>query len=249
MHAPIMTILAFVAVPAVAETVVAPPAIRVVGHGSVETPPDIAVITYVLRGEGATSDDAVLTLVSKREPTDSALTGKAEVQTGKLAVNAARDKACDGDDDYDERTRLSSGVCTIKGYVATMSVTAKVKPVADAGTLLGLIGRLGASDPSLENFALSEPAAAQRAAIAAAVRDARQQASAIAAASGVALGRLRRVEDARAQSVNADDIVVTANRAPPEVTPPPIKVTLSPEPIETSATLNVEFEIDGSAIP
>lgn len=227
----------------------APAVIRVIGNGSVETAPDIAVVTFALRGEGATSDDAVRALVATRGPIERALAGKAELRTGRLAINAARDKACDASDgDYDAKLRLSTGPCAIRGYVASLAVTARVRPVAEAGTLLGLIGRLGAVDPSLREFAVSEPGPAQTRAVAAAIVDARRQAEAIATATGVTLGRLRRVDDQRASNIDANEVMVTASRAPqdqPVVAPPPIAVALSPEPVETTATLTVEFEIGG----
>ena len=220
-----------------------PSTIRVVGHGVARMPPDFAVIRMAVRGEGATSDDAVRALVAKREAVEGALAGKAEVRTGKLSVEAARDKACDGSDDND-RARLSAGECEVKGYVATLALTARVATPTEAGTLLGLAGRLGATDLSLDTFGLRDPATAQRAALADAIRDAREQASAIAAASHVSLGRLKRVEDERAGLSQAQDIVVTASRL--RSPPPPVALRLSPEPIETEATLVVEFEVGPS---
>lgn len=216
--------------------------IRVVGYGSVETPPDIANVSFQLRGEGATSDDAARALVSRRGAIEAALAGRARLRTGRLMISAARDKACDDDDR--QATRLSNGPCAIKGYVATLGMIANITPLADAGTLLGLISRLGAVDPSLNRLDLSNPTAARRAAIDAAVRDARAQAEAIATASGVVLGRLRRVEDARAAHGNVEDIVVTALRRPP-APPVPITIGLSPAPITTTAELTVEFEVGG----
>lgn len=233
--------------PAFAQGPVGPSVIRVVGHGLVKNPPDVATLTFQVRGEGATSDEAVRALVGKREAIDAALAGKAQVRTGKLSIKAARDKAC-SDDENSDAVRLSSGACAIRGYIATLGVTAKVKPVAEAGTLLGLVGRLGATDPTLEDFDLSDPVAAGRAAIADAIRDAQQQASAIAAASHVALGRLRRVEDQRNAEPTLQDVVVSGQRrAPAPATMAPIPIVLTPEPIETSETLVVEFEIGGSA--
>lgn len=201
-----------------------------------------------MRGEGATSDDAARALVAKRGAIDAVLAGKAEVRTGRLSSIAARDKSCDANDnDYDPKARLSTGPCAIQGYIANLGVTARVHPITDAGTLLGLIGRLGAIDPSLREFAVTNRAVAHASAVAAAVDDARRQARAIATSSGVRLGRLRQVEDQRAQNDAANEVVVTASRLspPPADAPPPIAIALSPEPIETTATLIVEFEIAG----
>ncbi len=197
-----------------------------------------------MRGEGQTAETAVRALVERRASIEATLAGKAQVRTGRLAVSAARDKACDGQDEDDDRPRLSSGACAIRGYIATLDMTARVKDVGQAGTLLGDIARRGATEPSLGSFELANLAAAKRAAVADAVRDARGQAEAIAEASRVVLGRIRRVEDQRTGSGGEQDIVVTANRAPASLAES-IAVRLAPEPIETMATLIVEFEVGG----
>ena len=219
------------------------PVIRVIGRGTVRTLPDVATFRMSIRGEGSTSDEAVRALVTKRDAVEGALAGKAEVRTGRLSIEAARDRACDGDGEYDRKPRLSTDVCAVKGYVATLSLTARVAAPAEAGTLVGLAGRLGATDPELDAFELRNPAVAQRAALVEAMRDAREQASAIAAASSVSLGRLRRVEDQRAAASAMQDIVVTGQRSASAVVTPPIAVRLSPQPIETTASLVVEFEV------
>lgn len=240
-------VVALVATPSTAQVGRADaPRIQVVGHGSVRTPPDVATISYTLRGEGRTSDEATRALVARQSATEAVLAGHAEVRTGKLSISEAREKACDSgeDNDYDANTRLSTGACAVVGYVATLAVTAKVTPVADAGTLLELVGRVGGIDPRLDDYDLKDARTANAAAVAAAIGDARSQAQAIAAASNVRLGPLLRVEDQRAVGEAPQDIVVTASRnAPPTVAPPPIVIALKPEPIETEARLVVEFAI------
>ena len=241
----IVTVLASLLAAAPAPPPPAPPAvIRVVGHGSVSVAPDVATIAWTLRGEGRTSDEALRAMVAVRDATDRVLVGKASVRTGRLSIEEARDKACDDDDVG--ATRLSTGACAITGYVATMTATARVTPVTEAGTLLGLLGRAGAVGPRLADFDLRDPAAAERAAVAAAIADARRQAEAIAVASHVRLGALQRVEDQRAGPTLGEDVVVTAMAAPALVSPPPIAVAIAPEPIETEATLIVEFAVGGA---
>lgn len=219
------------------------PVIRVIGHGLVRTPPDVATISFTVRGEGASSDLAVRALTTRRDAVEAALVGGAQVTTGRLSVQEVRDKSCDAGDE-DDKPRLSTGPCAVKGYLAALRFSARVTAVKEAGTLLGQAARLGATDPVLEDFALLRPAAARQAAVTEAIRDAREQAVAIAAASHVTLGPLRRVEDQRAGEAAGMDIIVTGNRAPPPEVTPPIVVKLSPEPIETRADLVVEFAID-----
>lgn len=92
-----------------------PAVIRVLGHGAVTTPPDLAVISFGVRGEEVTSDEALRALVAKQERIEAALAGSAAVRTGRLAAQAVRDRACDGKDEEDDgRPRLSKRVCAIK---------------------------------------------------------------------------------------------------------------------------------------
>ncbi len=241
-----LLLIAMLAVPATAQTAAGPAVIRVIGHGVVRTPPDLAVIEFGVRGEGATPDAAVRALGAIRERIDVVLAGKAQVRTGRLGIAAARDRAC-ADDQGNEATRLLTGPCAIRGYVAILPVVAKVTVMAEAGTLTGLVARLGATDPSIDRFEIFDPAAARRSAVAAAIADARAQAGAIAAASGIVLGRLRRVEDQRASNGDAQDVVVTGSRMrPPAEAAAPIAIALAPDPIETSVTLVVEFDIVGA---
>lgn len=226
---------------AVAQT---PTVIRVIGHGSARTAPDLAVLTLGVRGEGATQEAAIRALAASRARIDEALAGRAKVTTGKLAVASARDRACDPDDT--DATRLSTGACAIRGYVATLGMTAWVVPLTEAGTLLAEVARLGAAEPSIDRFEVQHPEVARRAALNAAMTDARMQASAIAASSNVALGRLRRVEDQRAIGDGvAQDVVVTGQLRRPHTATNPI--ALSPEPVETRADLIVEFELGAAA--
>lgn len=240
-------LLALVSAPAAAQTSSATSSvIRVLGHGTARVPPDVATVRYTLRGEGGTSDEAARALVSLKAATEAVLAGRADVRTGKLSIAEARDKACDGegDDSYDLKTRLSAGPCAVIGYVATLGVTARITPVADAGTLLGLIGRAGGVDPRIEDYQLKDRGPARRAATSEAIADAREQAQTIAASSSARLGALRRVEDPRAVREAGEDVVVTGSRIrPTAIAPPPIAIALKPEPIEVEASLFVEFEI------
>jgi uncharacterized protein YggE len=107
--------------PAVAATSDGRPRIVVVGHGSVRTDPDTSSLTFTIRGEGATSDDAARELVRKRDAISDGLSKllgpSAVVQTGELSIKEARDRACDKNED---QPKLSSGACAVRGYVATI---------------------------------------------------------------------------------------------------------------------------------
>lgn len=248
MRFPIILALA-VAGPAFAQPAYAqsvePPRISVVGTGTVKTAPDVAVINYSVRGEGQTSDAAVGALVARRNRIEAGLAtfgAKVEVRTGRMAITEVRGKDCP---QYGP-ARLSVGECTVLGFVAELPTTLRTADVTRSGTMVGLIGRLEGTSPSLSDFSLADPKLAQRRAITAALADARDKAEAIAAGTSRHLGRLLAATNGNAMSEVRNDIIVTGRRvdspapAPPA---PPIAVDLNPQPIETAAIVTVMYEI------
>lgn len=226
----------------------AAPSIQVVGVGIVKTPPDVARLSFDVRGEGATADKATQALVDRQKAIVDALTALAganpiAIHTSDMKVEAARSPACKSEDRFDGGPQLSTGGCAITGYVAHEAVGVRTRDVKDAGTFAGLAARLGADDASVEGYEVEDTAAARQAATAKALADARGQASAIAQGAGASLGALLSV---RNQDVAPAlyDVIVTAERAPPPaVAAPPIVVTTLPEPIDTTVRLAVTYAI------
>ena len=222
------------------------PRIIVEGEGSVRTPPNIATISYELRGEGKTSDDAARSLVEKASQIESALRTLdpgIEPKAGAVEFAEARGPACKSDE-YDDRARLSVGPCAVVGYVATQSVSARTQRVEESGTLVGLAGRNGATEPKIASFELSDDREQKRQAIAAAIANARAKAQAIAESSGTSLGPVQSIALDRAGD-DAEIIVVTGARlsSPNFLQSTPIQIRVSPQPIETSAKVTVSFAI------
>lgn len=222
--------------------------ILVEGNGSVLTPPDLASIAYTVRGEGHSSDDAVAALVATHKAIEAAMLVAApasELRDGKLQVHVVRGSDCKaGDDDV---PRLSIGPCAISGYIAELPETLVMSAVKDAGTVAGLIGRLKGESARVTGYALSHPAVASRSALTKAIANARATAETMAQAGSVKLGRIYSISNSFENS-GADEIVVTSQRqvrAPAEIMPPPILVSLKPEPIETTARVVVTYEIGG----
>lgn len=231
--------------PALAAPDAAPPHITVGGSGQVFTPPDLATISYTVRGEGVTSDDAVAQMVAKRAKIDAglALFKQIEARASQVSVREVRARECQ--QNYGAPT-LSTGACTVIGYVAELSVTVRTTLPKQAGTIIGLVGRQGASNPGLGGFALSDPGAAQRRAIAAALDDARRKAEAIAAGTNVKVGRLITISSGNGYNpVEVQDGIreMSAPPPPPPPPPPPIAVDLTPQPISTSASVTVTYEV------
>ena len=228
------------------QTVPQRPAIVVDGYGEVKTMPDMAIINYTLRGEGATSDQAVRAMVATGAQIESAIRSidpNAEPRTSEIKVSPAKGSACK-DNDYDrEDDQLSTGACAVVGYIATQNITVRTAAVKDSGTMTGLAARGGAYNVRIESFELSDARAAKQQAIAKALADAQAKAAALAAGSHVVLGRIIGISTTgRDQGQN---IVITASRIPQPnlVSLTPGTVNLKAEQITTSANVTVTYAI------
>lgn len=231
--------------PAAAEDV--SPRISVMGSATVSTPPDRAQIAFTVHGEGATSDEAVAALVAKRRGIEAGLgryVAKAESGASRVSVSEVRGAACNRP--IYNAPRLSTGDCAIVGYVADMQMSLRTGAVADAGTIVGLIGRLGGTNPTVERFSLADDGDAQRRATAAAIADARRQGEALAAGAGVKLGEVISVGNIGFNFPSGQDILITGSAAAapaPPPPPPPIVVDLRARPIETQARVTIVYAI------
>ena len=251
-----------------------PNTIMVVASGSVETPPDTAQLSVVIRGEGKLPDDATRALAAKIKAITSGLRSidpQIEIRTSAVAIGEVYAGDCNRDaglsqsadtqismaadmlaDEADGLTagvpRMSSKVanpCTVTGYAARSEASVKMRKISDAGTAIGLAGRLGASSAALDSFDLAADNEARSRATAAAIANARTQAQAIAAGSDMKLGGIVSVTDA------AGDGGVVMERSPPALnaydiapaSPPPVAVDIAPKPVTTIARLVVTFAL------
>ena len=224
------------------------PQISVTGSGSVFTPPDLAVVSWTVHGEGPTSDVALTQLNATRRAIDGGIRTltSATAKGGDVSIRAVRSRECTANS-YGP-PQLDAGTCAIIGYVADLPLELRTDQLAKVGTITGLIGRLGARDPRVTSFMLADPRGAQRRALAAALADARTRAEAVAQGAQVKLGDLLYASDS-GRGDTPDEIVLTgALRAapappPPPPPPPPIDVAVAPRPIETQATARVTYRI------
>ncbi len=164
---------ALIAAPALAQTEPErPPNIQVQGTATVETIPDRAQISYSVRGEGKTADDASRSLAATQKAIRDGLgvlLGKAtEMTTGDVVLNEVRGPQCDANP-Y-ARQRMSEGDCAVVGYVATIAGMVRTAAIDQAGTAVGLAARLGARDARIQRFELADPSTARGRATAAAIR-------------------------------------------------------------------------------
>lgn len=245
---------ALIAGPALAQTSgQRPPSIRVQGTGVVEVAPDLASMNYIVSGEGKSPDDATRMLVTKQAAIHDGLTALlgsgAELTSSSVSIEQARDPRCSASPgpmsiDLGEM-RMSEGNCAVTGYVATIRGRARTGVIDRIGTAVGLAGRLGASEAVTDEFELTDPVAAKKRALAAAIADARSQAAAMAAGAGVKLGELIELTDQDSRD-NDSDIVVTgmAAQAPAApMQPAPATIDVKPRPIETRAVVYARYAI------
>lgn len=211
-----------------------------------ETPPDMATLTFTVRGEGTTPDAATSAMAALQKAVIRgvrSLDRTLEVQTGSVMIAETRSAGCR--DDYDRGKQLSTGACAVTGRVASTSTTIILHSVKDAGTAVGLAGRLGASDASVEHFGLSDDADASRRALASAFAQAHARAQAIATASGAKLGPVLSVSDSYNTIVrNSYEVVDSISAQDIGRLAEPVVVDISPKPVETTMRLTVIFAIE-----
>lgn len=226
-----------------------PPVIIVTGSATAATPPDLARLSFTLRGEGDSAEAAARALAGKRDAAAAALGrfGNPRIEAGSVTVGDARDKACGGGG-WMPPNQMSSGACAVIGRIATLSATIKLVPADRAATAAGALAAAGASDVRVIAFELADRQAAEQRATVQAFADAKRQAETIATASGVKLGPVRRVSDGSYVSPPIIATARAAGEAPPPPPPPPppaapVEIGLTPRPVETMVRLQVVFAI------
>jgi uncharacterized protein YggE len=218
----------------------------VAGYGEVKYMPDVATITYTVRGEGSASDDAVRAMTATGARIEAALRAvdsAAEPHTSEVNIAVVRSDDCK-EQQYGP-PQLSTGACAISGYVATQLITLRTLAVKDAGTMVGLVGRAGGISPRIDSFTVRDSRPQQQQAIAAALADAASKAAAIATASHVQLGPILNVTSGPRN--DAQQITVSGIRKvgapPPPPPPPPVPVKVVPEPLMTNSYVTVTYAI------
>jgi len=221
------------------------PRIVVDGYGEVKTVPDVATIGFTIRGEGATSDDAVRAMVAAGQRIEDSLRAidpTVDPKTSEVRVNPAKGNSCGGENG-DPDDLLSKGACSVAGYIANQRVTVRTGAVKDSGTMVGLAARGGAYEVRINSYDIADPRPAKAQAIAMALADARAKAAALAAGSRVTLGPIMTISTVGDRDVQ--DIVITGSRIPARNVgfAAPVRVNLNAERITTGATVTVTYAI------
>lgn len=229
------------------------PMVMVIGNGRAEAPVDFAWLNFNLRGEGATSPEAITALTTSRgklEASLKALPGKPtlDVRGGTLSIREVRPKACVVN--Y-AAPSLSTGECAVIGSVATVGLQVKVTPAKQVGDVASLAAQLGAADVSLNSGGLADDQALEDEAMREAIADAQRQARLIAESSGRRLGPILRIQDSQANAINSFP-------APPPPPPPQYEareetafsaaklvapLAMTPPPIVRNARITVTYSL------
>ncbi|HEX7172529.1 MAG TPA: SIMPL domain-containing protein [Candidatus Limnocylindria bacterium] len=158
--------------------------ISVTGQGEASLAPDLAVVSFAVtsmdRELAPTRDD-----VSARS--SAVLATLRELGIADADLNAP-DVGIQPEHDYRKGQRLI-------GYRVTRQMTAKVRDLDTLGAVLdGLVGA-GANEVHGTQMTAADPSAAEHRALEAAVAAARAKAEVLAAAAGVTLGPVARIEE------------------------------------------------------
>lgn len=159
------------------------------GQGSVETVPDMATIRLGVTHEdvdasaaiAATSEgvDAIL-----RRLSDAGIAPR-DMQTNNISLQPV----------WSNRGSNKSNPPEITGFVASNSLTVRVREIEALGGILDLVVSDGANTFNGLSFGLQEPKPAQDAARSEAVRDAIDRAQQLADAAGVTLGPIQSISE------------------------------------------------------
>lgn len=189
-----IALILLMAAPAVAED--ARRRITVVGKGSVEAIPDMAtiamgVISEAKTGATAMSQNSDILTEVMTQLNDAGLNAR-DIQTSNLSLSPR----------WGKTQSNSNGQRDVAGFVASNTVTVRVRDLDKLGAVLDAVVQNGANKFNGLNFGLQEPQPAQDAARKAAVADALRKAQLYALAAGVTLGDVMTISDAPQHDAN-----------------------------------------------
>lgn len=230
------------------------PSIIVLGTSTVERAPDRFRVVAQVDGRASTQVEALAQLASRQADVAESLSSlegltSHELTTGRPTVSPVRQADCESDYRSDE-------ACPITGYLAASSVVLEGSPVERAGNAVSLAAERGATSATVQEFFLSASQELKAEAERAAFSNARAQAERLADASGQRIVRILRIQDpdvSRASrygglAVDVDELAeqVPLGRDVSRVAllAPRVSLAVTPQPVEVTARLVVEFEMD-----
>jgi uncharacterized protein YggE len=159
--------------------------ITVTGNGSVTTVPDRATFSFTTESRASTATAALARNADAADAVAQAVKGQgvpaADIQTSQVSLSP----------------QTTQDGTTVIGYVASSSVTV-VSAIGKAGAIVDAAVRAGADGVSGPGLSRSDQDALYRGALADAVADAKDKASALAKAAGLTLGGAQSVQEGSA---------------------------------------------------
>ena len=163
--------------------------IVVTGQGSVSTVPDRAQVSFGVSTDAKTASAALRANAAEMTKVIAAVKGEgvaaADIKTDLVSLSP----------------RYSQNGDTVVGYTATNSVSATIRNLAKIGGTIDAAVDAGANQVSGPNLARGDMTALYRAALRAAIANAKGKAQTIAAASGLHLRRITDVSEASSAPV------------------------------------------------
>ncbi|MPZ55651.1 MAG: DUF541 domain-containing protein [Rhizobiales bacterium] len=182
--------------------------ITVIGEGTANVVPDLAVIQAGVTTQGRTAREASeansTTMAKVHAALKAAGIGERDAQTAHFSIRPVYDTRRDGDN-------------RITGFQASNQISARVRAVAEIATVLDQMIAAGANDISGIHFTVSERSMLLDKARADAVADARRKAEQLARAAGVRLGRATVIVEHGGSPVPMERMTM---RAAPAAAPP-----------------------------
>ena len=211
------------------------PSITVHSAGSVEAPPDMAIVSA---GAVSQAKQAAKAVAENNEKVaqilalaEAAGVARADVQTETVSVHPV----------YEDK-RGEAGLPAIAGYRVSNAVSIRLRKLDKLGDLLGRLSAAGANNIGNVRFGVSNPETSLREARRRAVADARARARVYAKAAGVALGRVVRITET-GSSLPHRDRRYSGRRALDKAG---VAVPVAPGTLEFGATVTIRFAIGRS---
>jgi hypothetical protein len=161
-----------------------PPVVVTVGEGIIKRAPDRAWVTIAAESRAKTPAEA------QKLNADAMSAVMLKIRAAGLPTDAIRTSAYELRPEFD----YANNKQTLRGYVARNAVEARVDDLPKLGAVLDAAVSAGANTVSGIRFDLKDRAEAEAAAVQRAVADARRQAEITAAAAGVKVERVLRIE-------------------------------------------------------
>ena len=205
--------------------------IAVSGEGEVETKPDTAIVDF--------SVIALNQKAQKAYEENNALTEK--IKTAIKAENIKEeDIKTSGFNVFPEYEYLTQGrKRQFTGYKVVHRMTIKIRDISRAGYMMDKLIESGANEISGINFTVEDVKKYEKDARKNAVDDAKQKAESLAAATGVTLGKILRVEEAQADAGHAPVLRMKAFSAADNASAP-----VEPGQLKIYENVNVWYSIE-----